>query len=516
MHPTRRLVLGGGAVLVPALVGISAADASGQGTNATRRAYAVPGTAVAAWVRAENSRPGDGAWLHGHTAGDGELEAYASTVSATRGDVVSVFASTTSPTLTAKVYRMGYYQGLGARRIATKTGLKAHAQPMPVPDEYGTVDCAWSPTFTLSIDERYPPGQYLIRLENEHGQYRFVPLLIRDDTSRATYVYLSAVTTWQAYNSWGGFSLYRETNPFGTTITSNARRAVRVSFNRPYDVKFANGAADFIGNEFPLLFLCEQLGLDLAYWTDVDLDLRGERLHEHKVLLSLGHDEYYSPSMRRALTSAIERGVNVAFFGANFSYRKIRFEPGNNGADRLMINYRSSADPITASNPSLATVNWSQYPSDQPESAFSGSLYGGADGVGSLVVADSSSWLWHGTGLSDGAVLAGALGGEFNRFDPAAQNPSSVQIFAHSPVAGGAADITYTAQPGRGGVFCTGTGYWIYRLSDAPRMIGGWVPRAIPGVTADLTTATVNVLALFARGPAGDVIASIDNTALFY
>ena len=497
-------------------MGTTDASASTSLSSSKGAAYKIPVGATAAWIRVENSRPGDGTWLYGHTAGDGELEAYASTVSAIRGDEVSLFVSTTSPTLTAKIYRMGYYQGLGARRVVTKTGLAARFQPMPSPDEYGTVDCRWSPTFTLSIDENYPPGQYLIRLENTHDQYRFVPLLIRDDTSRATYLYLSAVTTWQAYNSWGGYSLYRKTNPLGTEVMSNVRRAVRVSFNRPYDVKFANGAADFIGNEFPLLFLCERLGLDITYWTDVDLDLRGERLAEHKVLLSLGHDEYYSPAMRRAITSAVKRGVNVAFFGANFSYRKIRFEPGVNGADRLMVNYRSTADPITATSPSLATVNWSQYPSDQPESSFSGSLYGGAEGAGSLVVADSSSWLWHGTGLSDGAVLAGALGGEFNRFNPAAQNPSSVQIFAHSPVAGGTSDMTYSAQPGRGGVFCTGTGYWIYRLSNAPRMSGGWVAHAIPGVTDPLTTATENLLALFARGPAGDVIPSVDNTALFY
>lgn len=73
-------------------------------------------------------------------------------------------------------------------------------------------------------------------------------------------------------------------------------------------------------------------------------------------------------------------------------------------------------------------------------------------------------------------------------------------------------DITYAAQPGEGGVFCTGTGYWVYRLSNAPRMIGGWVPKELPGITS----ATENVLALFTRGPAGKVIPSVDNTTLFY
>lgn len=504
----RSLLLGGSAIAGGAAIGTGAISAGAARANL----LTLPSYATASWVRAENQLPGDGGWLHGRLAGEGALEGYASTTSARMGDQVNFFVSTTSPTITAKVYRMGYYQGYGARRVATKTAIPTKLQAAPVPDAYGTVDCKWSRTFSLTIDHRYLPGQYLVRLENTRGQYRFVPFLVRDDTSRATYVYLSAVTTWQAYNTWGGFSLYRETTGGGPA----SGRAVRVSFNRPYDVKFANGAADFIGNEFPLLFLAERLGLDMTYWTDIDLDQHGSQLTRHKAVLSLGHDEYYSPSMRNAITSAIKHGVNIAFFGANFSYRKVRFEPGVNGSDRLMVNYRSTADPIMLTNPSLATVNWSQYPSNQPESSFSGSIYGGADGVGSLVVQDTASWLWHGTGLSDGAVLPNALGGEFNHYDPLGQNPANVQIFGHSPVGGGVGDITYVAQRGQGGVFCSGTGYWIYRLSNAPKMSGGWVPPALGGVTGPITAATKNLFALFAQGPAGNLMPSVANTNHFY
>jgi hypothetical protein len=512
--PSRRSLLQGAGAIAGGLFFSGRADAA---THAVvPGSVALPAYATAQWVLAENRHLGDGGWLHGHLAEDGTLEAYASTTSATLGERVKFFVSTTSPTLTAKVYRMGYYQGFGARRVATKTNIQGSVHPMPAADQYGTVDCHWPTTFTLTIDSSYPPGQYLVRLENTHGQYRFVPLLVRDDNSAATYVYLSAVTTWQAYNTWGGYSLYHETNSLGTTVTSNVNRAVRVSFNRPYDVKFANGAADFIGNEFPLLFLAERMGLDMTYWTDIDLDERGDQLTRHKVLMSPGHDEYYSPKMRDATTTAIKEGVNVAFFGANFSYRKIRFEPGVNGSRRLMVNYRSTADPITVANPTLATVNWSQYPSNQPESAFSGSIYGGADGYGSMVVEDASTWLWRGTGLHDGSVLLDALGGEFNRYNPQGQNPSNVQIFGHSPVGGGVGDITYVAERGQGGVFCSGTGYWIYRLSNSPRMRGGWVPHAVPGVTQPITVATQNVLALFARGPAGNDMPSVDNTRSFY
>ncbi len=476
---------------------------------------AAPGAPTAEWVRRENVRPGDGTWLRGVAAPAGELEGYANATSINLGGAITFFVSTTSPTYSISVFRMGYYQGLGARLIETRPNLAGFARAIPQPDEYGTVDCQWPASFRVVTDVRYLPGQYLVRLENAQHQFRFVPFLVRDDSSTAAFVYMSAVTTWQAYNTWGGFSLYRQATQVGSVTVSNANRAVRVSFNRPYDRAFANGAADFVGNEFPLLFLAEQLGLDLAYWTDIDLHQRGASLTRHRALLSLGHDEYYSPAMRSAVVNGVDHGVNVAFFGANFCYRKIRFEPGVNGADRLMINYRSTADPITATNPSLATVNWSQYPSDTPESTFTGSIYGGVDGTGSLTVVDAASWFWRGTGVRDGSVLAGALGGEFNHYDPATTNPPNVQILAHSYVGGGIGDATYVAERGQGGVFASGTGHWVFDLSDAPKLGDFWVPAAIPGVTNVIKRATMNLFACFGAGPAGDSTPSVANTSQY-
>ena len=470
----------------------------------------------ASWVNLENQRAGDGTWMSGPAAPAGTMEGYASATSVNVGETLSVFVSAVSPTYSAKVYRMGFYQGLGARLIETVVKLKGAVRTTPSPDQYGTVDCNWPVSFRVTIGPNYPPGQYLIRLEAASGEYSFVPFLVRDDSSTSTFVYMSSVTTWQAYNNWGGFSLYEGADQLGTGNLNNTVRAVRVSFNRPYDRNFANGAADFIGNEFPLLFLAEKMSLDLTYFTDVDLHERGQLLKNHRALLSLGHDEYYSPAMRAAVTNALDAGVNVAFFGANFCYRKIRFEPSVNGLNRLMVNYRSTADPINAVDPSLTTVNWSQPPSNMPESTFSGTLYGGVNGTGSLVVEDASSWLWRGTGLANGSVLAGALGAEFNRYDPYSANPPNVQILGHSAVVDGTSDVTYVAEPGRGGVFCSGTGQWIFHLSNSPLLGNRWIPGPLAGVTGPLTIATENILDLFAKGPAGTTAPSVDNTSSFY
>ena len=181
------------------------------------------------------------------------------------------------------------------------------------------------------------------------GEQQFVPFCVRDDTSTAAVVIQQSVTTWQAYNRWGGYSLYYGnadgslsfTHAPGDDSTYDARARI-VSFDRPYDYDWANGAADFVGNEFPVVYHAEQLGLDVTYWTDVDFHLRPQLLTNHKALLSLGHDEYWSTPMRNGADQAVAAGVNLAFLGANACYRQIRFQPSPIGPNRQQVCYKDA------------------------------------------------------------------------------------------------------------------------------------------------------------------------------
>src|SRR5215217_7377189 len=108
---------------------------------------------------------------------------------------------------------------------------------------------------------------------------------------------------------------------------------VAVMQQRPFDRPYAaeQGAGDFLGNELPLVRLVESLGLDVTYWTDIDLDRHPERLLAHRALVSLGHDEYWSTRMRRGAEAGRARRVNLAFLGANAVYRHIRLRPSPPG-----------------------------------------------------------------------------------------------------------------------------------------------------------------------------------------
>ena len=355
--------------------------------------------------------------------------------SAQPGDDVALFINTTASAVQTQVYRMGYYQGLGGRLFLQTDFVAAGAQPAPVVNSAGTVSCPWKPTMTLSITKDWLPGCYLLKLVGSGGEEQFVPLTIRDDASTAAYVIQNSVTTWQAYNLWGNYSLYYGQNGAGKSDFAN--RARIVSFDRPYPQTWASGAADFVGNELPLLFHLESLGLDLTYWTDVDLHARPELLMNHRCLFSLGHDEYWSQPMRQGAAQANAAGVNLAFLGANACYRQIRMQPSSVGPNRLQVCYKDAAeDPLAQTEPSLTTVNWNQSPLDQPESTLIGSMYQSVGAKADTVVTDASSWFYDGCNLTDGQAFPNTILGEYDRYVPSLPGPKNADVLAHSPVPG--------------------------------------------------------------------------------
>jgi hypothetical protein len=459
---------------------------------------------VAPWVIAENARPGTQDWVvTGHQT-PGALEGFASSVSALPGQDVLLFVSTTAASFHVEAYRMGYYGGLGGRLIWQSDEVAGRQQPPPtVAPGLNTVSCPWSPSLSVRIGPEWVPGAYLLKLVGNDGQQQYIPFCLRDDTSTAAYVVQHSVTTWQAYNLWGGYSLYYGKHGTGQNFENRARV---VSFDRPYPQTWAQGAADFLGNEFPVIYQMERLGLDVTYATDIDLHQRPELLLRHRSLLSLGHDEYWSAPMRDGALSALNAGVNLAFLGANACFRQIRLEPSPVGENRLQVCYKSTDDPLYGVDNSLVTVDWGAPPVSLPESTLIGSMYQSVGANDDLVITDASSWLWQGTGVVDGQVLPKVILGEFDRFDANFPGPDNVEIAAHSPVRNGKerswSDITwYTVNQG-GGVFATGNASWIGKLSDTTDFPTNVVPAPTPGVTDVLLRAMENVYGTLGRGPA--------------
>jgi hypothetical protein len=481
---------------------------------------------TSAAIIAENAKRGDAWWVTTPQAA-GDIEGYADKVSATLGEVVTLLVNTKATTFHVEVFRMGYYQGIGARRVwqsAEVPGIRQAAPTLIAPT--GTIECQWTPSLTLTMDHRWTPGVYLLKLVGVTGEQGFIPLCLRDDNSTSAILVQQGVTSWQAYNRWGGYSLYYGNKGGTQTFTqssgggSYADRARIVSFDRPYSHDWASGASDFVGNELPLVFHVEQLGVDVSYWTDVDLHQRAPLLANHRAVLSLGHDEYWSAAMRDGAETAVKRGLNMAFLGANACYRQIRMEPSPLGADRHVICYKSAAeDPLNGVDNALVTVNWDQPPVSNPSSSLTGGKYQDVDGDADIVVQDPNSWTLAGSGLAAGQHLAAAMKGEFDRYVPGGVAPTNVDIITHSVVPnrhGNFSDMTWFTAPGGGGVLDTGNASWVGQLANAPLIPSNVLQAPVAGVTPYLLRIMLNVYSVLGQAPAGVTHPSTGNWRAVY
>ena len=490
--------------------------------------FSGPDGVEASWVLAENRRPGTTAWMITPGTPSG-IAGFASTTYAAPGAKVKLYVSTAAARFHIEAYRMGYYQGLGARLVWRSLEVRGHEQPTcPLTTGINMVACDnWSPTLTIAVTSAFVQGDYLLKLVGAGDQESYVPLTIWDPTSSAAYLVKNDVFTWQAWNPYGGYDFYAGEGPCPTDVYPLCSRARIVSYDRPY--AYGEGAGDFLGSEYPFIRFIEQHGLDVAYVTDVTVEQHPGILLDHKTLLSLGHDECWSLFERRAAVAAEQAGVNMVFFGASAVLRHVRLQGSPLGPDREEVDYRDATeDPLNGKgNPLQVTGNiWASPPADWSEVGFVGENYVGFVEPGNrpvpFVVADASAWIFKGTGLSDGSSVPGVIATDLDEFDPY-DYPVNVEILGHSPVPLKEAiselgdsqgfldsDMTYWSDPtSHAGIFDSGTTNWIPSLAPCSRA-GRSCPAPIVGEI------TGNLLALFGKGPAGRFQPSSPNWSGIY
>ncbi|MDX3003273.1 hypothetical protein PWY87_16415 [Kribbella solani] len=444
---------------------------------------------------AENAKAGTTAWKIDTTriAGPMELAGYADHVSVRSGQPFRLFVTSTAGAFTVQSFRVGWYGGTGARLVWKSSAIPGRAQPAPTvrPADH-LVSTKWQPSLTVQTTG-WPAGAYLLLLKAANGKEKYVPITVRSESSQGAVAIVDAVNTYQAYNQWGGYSLYSgPDNSFGS-------RAHRVTFDRPYD---GNGARTLVQSELPLIQLAERSGVRLAYLTSVDVATDPTALTGARGMVSLGHDEYWTVPMRDAVTKARDAGTNIAFLGANAVYWRVRYEPSALGADRVVVGYKdANADPVK--NRPETTAKWRSKPNPRPENSLTGMLYECFPAVGSFTVRDPAFFLYAGTGAVQGSKYPGLTATEVDRAYPVAGTPANLQVVAHSPVSCGPSirtfsDATYYTVPSGAGVFDTGSMNWVPSLRG-PNSKTSVDARGV----AFARKVTLNLITGMAAGPLG-------------
>ena len=451
---SRRLVLGAAALLGGCTLGDGPEGAQGgsPGSSASGSAEPARPTHDPLWVRVENAKKGDSRWNLGRRADADELGGFCDRVSVLPGESVGLRISSALGPVTVSAHRMGWYAGVHGREVWRSPGvIDVGRQPPATTDELGVVTAPWEESVRVDTTG-WPEGSYVFRI-GVGSSACWTPLTVRTADPTGRLMLVNAVSTWQAYNQWGGHSLYKGPDDgFGT-------RSRGVSFDRPYD---GSGAVRLMADEISTIRFVERLGFDIGYTTSTDLHSRPEAVAGAVGIVSLGHDEYWSVPMRRAVERARDSGSNVAFLGANACYWRIRLEDSAIGPHRRVVCYKSASEDPVHQSPEVTDL-WRRGPSADPENSLTGMLYEAFPANGPMVVHDAGHWLLAGTGARRGDAFRGLNGIEVDRAYPVSGTPETLQVVMHSPIPapGGRgmthADMTYYTVPSGAGVVATGS-----------------------------------------------------------
>ncbi|MGH7789201.1 MAG: N,N-dimethylformamidase beta subunit family domain-containing protein [Candidatus Binatia bacterium] len=371
----------------------------------------------------ENALPGSPAseWdVSG--AGDASIQGFATDISVNRGETVVFKIDTDATAYRLDLYRLGWYAGLGARHVATVLPAVALPQNQPAclaDGATGLVDCGnWAASAQWAVPASATSGVYLAKLvreDPEDGRASHIAFVVRDDSGGSDILFQTADTTWQAYNQYGGNSLY---------VGAPAGRAYKVSYNRPFATRGVNPEDWVFNAESPMIRWLERNGYDVSYFTGVDADRRGSELLEHGLYLSVGHDEYWSGGQRSAVEAARDAGVHLAFFSGNEVFWKTRWETSIDGSGtphRTLVSYKEThanakIDPL----PGVWTGTWRDDrfspPADggRPENGLTGTIFtvNCCSYAMTVPAADGKMRFWRNTsvatlGVGQSATLAG-------------------------------------------------------------------------------------------------------------
>ena len=498
-------------------------------------------------IEAENCNSGTTGWeVLG--LGDLTIQGFSTDISVNAGQTIYFKISTPATSYHVDIYRLGYYSGTGGRYITTiqPSATLPQNQPACLTDPLTQLyDCGnWGVSASWTVPANAVSGIYIAApVRGDTGGASQIVFVVRNDSSHSAILFQTSDETWQAYNGYGGHSLYGPTDTFDLT-----NRAYKVSYNRPSDTRtFGSEAASWVfGEEYPMVRWLEANGYDVTYFTGLDAARNGSLIQNHKLYLSVGHDEYWSGAHRTNVEAARDAGVNLAFFSGNEVFWKTRWEnsiDGTNTPYRTLVCYKETVGPnstppgnavVDPLDPPTWTGTWrdprKSPPADggRPENSLTGTIFmvngPDTDNPGTLSIkvpaADGKLRFWRNTTIANLAagqtatLPAGTLGYEWDEdLDNGARPAGTFDLsFAAYPLttdllldqgsiygAGTAThQMTMHRAPSGALVFGAGTIQWAWGLDANHDLLFGLSQPADP----DMQQATANLFADMGVEPA--------------
>jgi hypothetical protein len=302
------------------------------------------------------------------------IQGYAERVTVFPGECLTLRVATTAPRFSVEIYRQGErFESMPGGRFGWFDGVFGRPREAGIPFD-------WDP-YEIRIPGEWPSGAYVAIFVEGSGRDRPTSLpdrstpdardgkalfVVRGDPekSAAPILYKLPLFTYHAYNVPDvAFARdVRERNENGEDAQSLYTGTEVVSLQRPgggtggtpWDIERAPDAHDlrtprqtFVHWDAKFIAWLERNGYAVEYCTDLDLHERpSAALGRHRVVVSAGHDEYWSDDMRWHLEEYVRGGGNAAFFAGNLLWWRVRVGPASRSIERIG-HFSESADPRT-------------------------------------------------------------------------------------------------------------------------------------------------------------------------
>ena len=367
------------------------------------------------------------------------VEAYCGELSYAPGESMTLHVSSSVYLYDVSIHRWGVPHEL----VWSDRDIPGVEQPTPADADAN--GCGWPVALTVPVESTWRSGFYLVTLTAHDAPadraVGYACFVVCAGQRRQRALLVLATNTYNAYNSWGGRSLYTGgsrvsfARPFGRGMlmrpsTERDDRKARPTYRREEpDVdgliyqhyRFANGYPGFMGSagwftyERRFVEWAEEQGFEFDYAVSSDLERDSSTVEGYDLVMGIGHDEYWSAGQRSAVEQHVRSGGNYVSLSGNTMFWQVRLE--DLGRAMVCHKYRAhEVDPVvgTAAQATM-TGMWADPLVAMPETTLlgAGSAYGlysrfGAAtprGSGAFTVYRNEHWMFEGTGLRYGDLL---------------------------------------------------------------------------------------------------------------
>ena len=367
-----------------------------------------------------------------------------------KGSNVKVFVSCPAKSFHLLVGKIGNYPGSDFKKVFQTPTQECNNQSEIKSEN-------WISNTSLDTN-KYEGGMYLIKIIDSEGFKSYIPMVIKDINRKSRAVFVVPTMTMFAYNSWSGSNTYEGKKGF------NDRLRI-VDFRSPFDSGFGTGK--YWKYVHPLVVELERLNIEMDYVTDVDLHYSPELLENRTLLVSAGHDEYWTPYERENVINARKAGMNLLFFGANAGYWQTRLRKGTKSPSIVMEIYKSREEDPKKNKPTIRFRD-----GGFSESELTGAQYTCFPAVGRFEFFDKSFFGFEGLSSKNFASLNKIVGPEVDEVPLVNKFSGSVHVVAEGKVKCGnrwlfpkigRVNMVYGTATNGGGVFSVGTMGWVLK-----------------------------------------------------